>query len=284
LLSGNPPFGGCGGSESLAMVRDSILLGEVRFEPKEIWEGVSDSAKDFILSLLVSDPRNRPSATECQQHPWLHKWDSSTPSTLSPSVVESMLKFREIDNMTKLISEVLSFTLLPDQIGGLREEFEQADLDGCGEINLEQLQQVLANSATLNNSKYLSSDEVQTIFNAIRVSSTATTIHYHEFLAACLSQCHVDERNLHLAFSKLDCERKGYISIDNIIDMIGSDMSEESVRTMFADAMTKLLSSGDTIDFEQFKELMAGFIIDPAIEGGEVAIVKVSARAKRGEP
>ena len=36
LLSGEPPFGGCGGPETMLQVRDNILRGSFKFEPKEI--------------------------------------------------------------------------------------------------------------------------------------------------------------------------------------------------------------------------------------------------------
>ena len=36
LLSGEPPFGGCGGPEPMMEVRANILGGDYRFEPAEI--------------------------------------------------------------------------------------------------------------------------------------------------------------------------------------------------------------------------------------------------------
>ena len=38
--------------------------------------------------------------------------------------------FREYSDMRKLLREVLSFTLLPEQIQGLRKEFEKYDKEG----------------------------------------------------------------------------------------------------------------------------------------------------------
>ena len=163
LLSGTPPFGGCGGMESLSVIRDNILRGEVIFEPNEIWRDVSESAKDFILAMLVSDPHKRPSAVEVQSHSWLHRWDDErSANVLSPSVVRSLVKFKEMDNMQKLISEVLSFTLLPEQIGCLREEFERADTEGCGEISFQGLKKVLNNSVHIGP---LTEDEISAVFS-----------------------------------------------------------------------------------------------------------------------
>ena len=73
LLSGYPPFGGCG-RESLVEIRYNLLLVNFYFESVETWEHVSDEAKNFISSLLVMNPRERPSARKAQSAPWLKKW------------------------------------------------------------------------------------------------------------------------------------------------------------------------------------------------------------------
>jgi calcium-dependent protein kinase len=50
---------------------------------------------------------------------------------------------------------------------------------------------------------------VEDIFDAMRVNKSETRIHWHEFIAAGLSQCQVDDRNLRLAFDRLDSDHKG---------------------------------------------------------------------------
>lgn len=39
--------------------------------PDEYFQDVSQAARDFVSSLLQQDPRKRPSATACMQHPWV---------------------------------------------------------------------------------------------------------------------------------------------------------------------------------------------------------------------
>uniref|UniRef100_A0A7S4QYB6 Protein kinase domain-containing protein n=1 Tax=Ditylum brightwellii TaxID=49249 RepID=A0A7S4QYB6_9STRA len=73
LLSGDPPFGGCGGPEPLMTVRGNILKGSFAFDPPEIWSNVSSDARQFITSLLVTDPSNRPTAQGAQKSEWLRK-------------------------------------------------------------------------------------------------------------------------------------------------------------------------------------------------------------------
>ena len=213
LLSGEPPFGGCGGPEPLMTVRSNILRGHFRFEPEDIWELVSSGAKDFIRAMLVTDPKNRPIARDAQMHSWLKEWSNRNrtedDNVLNPNVVRALVNFKEFSDMRKLLCEVLSFTLLPDQIKDLRKEFEKMDTDGSGEISLSALKQVLVTNAGAGSLGALTEPEVEDIFNAMRVKKTETRIHWHEFIAAGLSQCQVDDRNLRLAFDRLDSDHKG---------------------------------------------------------------------------
>jgi calcium-dependent protein kinase len=213
LLSGDPPFGGCGGPEPLMTVRSNILKGDFAFEPEEIWANVSQSARKFIRALLVTDPKRRPTAEQAWNHQWLTYWSmrgkTESDQVLNPNVVKALVNFKEFSDMRKLLCEVLSFTLLPEQIRDLRLEFEKMDTDGSGEISLAALKQVLMTNAVAGSLGALTEEEVTDIFNAMRVRKTETRIHWHEFIAAGLSQCSVDDRNLRLAFDRLDSDHKG---------------------------------------------------------------------------
>eukprot|EP00814_Leptocylindrus_danicus_P000657 CAMPEP_0116048316 /NCGR_PEP_ID=MMETSP0321-20121206/29478_1 /TAXON_ID=163516 /ORGANISM="Leptocylindrus danicus var. danicus, Strain B650" /LENGTH=942 /DNA_ID=CAMNT_0003530491 /DNA_START=66 /DNA_END=2894 /DNA_ORIENTATION=+ len=263
LLSGDPPFGGCGGPEPLVQVRDNILRGKFEFEPHYIWSNVSNTAKDFIRKLLITNPMQRPNAWEAQQHDWITVYskamENENDKMLDRGVMQSLVQFKELSDMRKLLCEVLSFTLLPEQIAHLRKAFEQFDTEGSGEISLEGLKQVLMANASDGSLGALTEDEVQDIFDAMRVRKTETTIHWHEFIAAGLSQCEVDDRNLRLAFNRLDREHKGYITFENVLDLVGADAEEEEqIRHMYQDSLHKSRIIGGKITYEDFLLLMKG--------------------------
>jgi Ca2+-binding EF-hand superfamily protein len=247
-------------------VRTNILNGDFEFEPEDIWDLVSDSGKSFVKSLLVTDPKKRPTAREAQKHQWLKHWASRDSSgneqdnVLNPNVVKALVNFKEFSDMRKLLSEVLSFTLLPDQIKDLRKEFEIMDTDGSGEISLAALKQVLVTNAGAGSLGALSEEEVEDIFNAMRVNKAETRIHWHEFIAAGLSQCQVDDRNLRLAFDRLDGDHKGYITLDDIINLVGNDdlHNEEEMRCMWGESMSNLNSTQAHITYNDFLLLMKG--------------------------
>mmetsp|Transcript_6659 Transcript_6659/g.11997 ORF Transcript_6659/g.11997 Transcript_6659/m.11997 type:complete len:701 (-) Transcript_6659:453-2555(-) len=226
LLCGDTPFGGCFevSGEDLSTVRARILEGCVTFEPADIWNTVSAPAKKFICSLLVTDPKKRPTAREAQAHPWLQNTrdirsckngmiiKSESPG-LSPEVVDALRTFKDYPDMRRLLCEVVSFTLIPEQIQDLRREFEKMDMDGSGEISLPALKKAL-----LNCGRKIKESEVEEIFDAMRVRKCEDRVHWHEFVAASISSdsSRVDGRNLRLAFDRLDRDHKGYITFDNM--------------------------------------------------------------------
>ena len=273
LLSGDPPFGGCGGPESLIEVRSNILAGRFEFEPEEVWSIVSEDAKTFISNLLVTDPMARPTARDCQTKKWLRVWANkgkkASDNLLNRDVVKALVNFKEYSDMRKLLCEVLSFTLLPEQITDLRQEFEKLDIDGSGEISLKGLKQVLMRGAGAGSLGALTEEEIEDIFNAMRVNKTETRIHWHEFIAAGLSQCKVDERNLRLAFDRLDSDHKGYVTFENIMDMMGKDGtdSEDEMRTMWASSMKACKCHDSQITYDDFLLLMKG----QTMQGKEVS-------------
>lgn len=73
LLSGHSPFGGDTKQETFC----NITRGTLEFPP-DLFDTVSNRAKDFIKRLLVRNPRERMSAKECLLHPWLCETESNT--------------------------------------------------------------------------------------------------------------------------------------------------------------------------------------------------------------
>lgn len=257
LFCGETPFGGCSG-EPLLQVRSNILSGKFVFEPKEAWESVSDLGKDFVKTLLTVDPKARLTAKQAQRHPWIQTFSRKKEcSSLNPNVVKALVSFKELSDMQKLLSEVLSFSLLPEQITDLREEFAKVD-NGDGEITLEDLKKVLIENAEAGALGALTEEEVEDIFQALRVRKTEQTIRWHEFIAAGLSQCEVDDRNLRLAFNRLDTDGKGFITLKDFMELMGAshgDKNAEYLKEIWTDTAG---SSVDCITFDDFLMLMKG--------------------------
>jgi calcium-dependent protein kinase len=260
LLSGETPFGGLDG-EDLMLVKENIMRAEVLFEPKEVWESVSDAGKNFVKTLLNPEPTLRPTARETQKNPWIQVWakkDVKEGDRLNSRTIDALMNFKEQSDMQKLLSEVLSFTLLPEQIVELRSEFEKIDTDGDGEISLEAMKRVLMGVAEGGALGALTEQEIETLFESIRFSKSEPTIRWHEFLAAGLSQARVDDRNLRLAFDRMDTDRKGYITFDDLKDLLGRSTESDALERIWMESLEECKARLNRITFEDFKRLMKG--------------------------
>ena len=145
------------------------------------------------------------------------------------------------------------------------------DTDGSGEISLGGLKHVLLENAVSGSLGGLTEEEVEDIFNAMRVRKTETRFHWHELIAAGLSHCRVDERNIRLAFDRLDSDHKGYITFEDVMDLMGNDasQSEDAMRRMWGDSMKDCDNHGDSrIGYDDFILLMKGQTKNPGGRGG----------------
>lgn len=260
LLSGVTPFGGLDG-ENLLLVKQNIMRAKLEFEPAELWENVSSDAINFVQRLLQPDSTKRPTAKQAQKDPWIQVWakkDAKTGNKLNPKTIGALMAFKEQSDMQKLLSEVLSFTLLPEQIVDLRNEFEKFDSDGDGVISLHAMKKVLLANAEVGALGALTEQEVEALFEAIRVRKTEPTIRWHEFLAAGLSQARVDDRNLRLAFDRIDTQRKGYVTLDDLRDMLGNSAEAHSLEKTWMESLNECKAHLDRITFSDFKRLMKG--------------------------
>jgi serine/threonine protein kinase len=69
LLNGSPPFDHPTNKDQMQAIIDA----KFSFEPKEYWDPISQTAKDFISRCLVADPEDRMTAEEALTHPWLRE-------------------------------------------------------------------------------------------------------------------------------------------------------------------------------------------------------------------
>ncbi len=240
LLSGTPPFPGNSENDIL----NKVKKGQYDLTISK-FDNVSDKAKDFIKKLLIMEPKKRMTAKAAQEHSWLHEWDEE-PGVLSSDVADSLKSFHQFSAMKKLVCEVLAYTLIPEQIHDLRKEFEKIDTHNTGEFTAEEFR------VALKKSNHLSDEECNQIFNDMDLEHDGK-IHWHEFIAATLSKCEYDERNLRLAFDRLDYDHQGFITKANLMDIIGTDANDAEVTAMFDEVDYQHQGK---IEFKEFVQIM----------------------------
>ncbi|KAF4694650.1 hypothetical protein FOZ60_007617 [Perkinsus olseni] len=228
ILSGAPPFGGA----TDAQIINNVKNGRFSFEGPR-WAGISDSAKAFITSLLQRDPSKRPSAVEASKHEWITTNMSKSSSEcgedagIDRSVLEGLCQFSRQNGIKRAALGMIAFSMSSNELlENLEREFKSLDTDGSGTIKLQGLKQALT--------KYLGIDdeEAERVFKKLDQSGD-DEIHYSEFLAACLlTRLAMNERYIQEVFEKLDLDKTGYISADNLRAVLGDSYCGTSVEEL----------------------------------------------------
>ncbi|EPY89482.1 hypothetical protein CB1_000106009 [Camelus ferus] len=194
LLSGYPPFVGhcgsdCGWDRGEAcpacqnMLFESIQEGKYEF-PEKDWAHISFAAKDLISKLLVRDAKQRLSAAQVLQHPWVQ--GCAPENTLpTPMVLQrvnclevTLLTFQSLNAIIKFVLAVGSAVFDAMFNGGMATtstEIELPDVEPAAFLALL---------------KFLYSDEVQigpetvmtTLYTAKKYAVPALEAHCVEFL------------------------------------------------------------------------------------------------------
>lgn len=123
----------------------------------------------------------------------------------------------------------LSSVLLPArprphiQINDLRSSFEVIDHEKNGYITATELQDVMKASS-------MKTTDVERIFRGIDQDQSGQ-VDYVEFLAAAMEQrTYVDEEKMQEAFETFDQEGSGFITHENLMEIMGGDFEASTVR------------------------------------------------------
>ncbi|XP_010519813.1 PREDICTED: calcium-dependent protein kinase 34 isoform X1 [Tarenaya hassleriana] len=197
-------------TESENGIFNAILKGQVDFS-SDPWPVISPQAKDLVRKMLNSDPKQRLTAAQVLNHPWI-KEDGEAPDVPLDNAVMSRLKqFKAMNQFKKVALRVIAGCLSEEEIQGLKEMFKGMDTDNSGTITLEELRQGLAKQGTR-----LSEYEVQQLMEAADADGNGT-IDYGEFIAATMHINRLDrEEHLYSAFQHFDKDNSGYITMEEL--------------------------------------------------------------------
>ncbi|KAG6409963.1 hypothetical protein SASPL_128007 [Salvia splendens] len=206
LLSGVPPFW----ADSETGIFNAILRGRVDFT-SDPWPSISDGAKELVKKMLASDPKQRLSAAQVLNHPWI-KEDGDAPDTpLDNAVFNRLKQFRAMNKFKKAALRVIAGCLSEEEIMGLKEMFKGMDTDNSGTITLEELKQGLSETGSK-----ITEYEVQQLMEAADADGNGT-ISYEEFITATMHMNRMDkEEHLYTAFQYFDKDNSGYITIEEL--------------------------------------------------------------------
>jgi len=213
------------------------------------WCNVSKDAKGFVEALLTKDPKKRLSAEEALQHSWLKRKDFETVSTkelnerLMMSIKDNILSFAQTSELKKIAAVIVAHKSSVKEILEMRRAFEKFDKEKDGVVTIDEFKSAMAEC-----DEY-SDEEVNAMFDHIDVNKNGK-IMYTEFVAATLElHGRVEEKRLAEAFDHIDDDDSGYISKENLKNLLGESATPERIE--------KLIGSADAdgdgrISFEEF--------------------------------
>eukprot|EP00747_Dinoflagellata_sp_TGD_P072878 gnl/TRDRNA2_/TRDRNA2_157665_c2_seq1.p1 gnl/TRDRNA2_/TRDRNA2_157665_c2~~gnl/TRDRNA2_/TRDRNA2_157665_c2_seq1.p1 ORF type:complete len:473 (-),score=88.57 gnl/TRDRNA2_/TRDRNA2_157665_c2_seq1:51-1469(-) len=224
LLSGYMPFSG-----SEATQTENIMKGRYFIKP-QVWQNVPQDAIQLTQSLLQVNPDKRPTAYEALQHVWIANRVQRAKSDIDPGVVEALRQFATTSKFRRCCMEMMAWSLSNEERAKVREHFLAMDINREGTITLAELRRVMVD-------KYqITDDETLRIFKALD-SNNDEEIHYSDFLAAMVStRIALHDDLLRAAFRKFDTDSSGYITVENLRDVLGDTFEGEEVENLLNEA------------------------------------------------
>lgn len=271
LLCGVPPFW----AETEQGIFDAVKKGhyDMKSDP---WPAISDSAKDCVRRLLKSDPRDRMSAMEALNHPWVREGGVASDQPIDDTVMKRLKKFSEMTKFKKTALKVIAANLTDAEIKGLKELFKSFDKDHSGTISFQELTEGLKSLSLDPNSKKsgrdngskMSPEEIMDLLKAAD-SDNDGTISYDEFIAATVHLNKLEnEENLWNAFTEFDSDGSGFISPEELVgalEKFGISMTHGEVLEMIAEVDQ---NSDGLVAYDEFVAMMRGKETTPELAGG----------------
>ncbi|XP_061356338.1 calcium-dependent protein kinase 29 isoform X2 [Gastrolobium bilobum] len=206
LLSGVPPFW----ADNEKGIFEAISGGKLDLDSAP-WPSISAAAKDLIRKMLAFDPKKRITASDALEHPWMKEVGEASDKPIDNAVLFRLKQFRAMNKMKKLALKVIAENLSEEEIIGLKQMFNNMDIDRTGTITYEELKFGLSRLGSK-----LNEYEIKQLMDAADVDQSGT-IDYQEFITATINRHKLEkEANLFKAFQYFDKDNSGYITRDEL--------------------------------------------------------------------
>jgi calcium-dependent protein kinase len=255
LLAGYMPFFGAETEQT-----KKISEGKYTLKP-ERWNNISKDGLDFTRSLLQIDPDKRLTATKAIEHVWIQqRAQNSSNTTIDSDVVDALRQFGQASKFRRCCLEMMAWSLSNDERSQVRQYFLAMDANKHGTITLAELKSVLEEKFKVPD------DETKAIFNALDTNNDEE-IHYSDFLAAMVStRIELHDDLLKNAFRKFDTDSSGYITVDNLREVLGDTFEGQDVEKLICEA--DILQDG-RVSYPEFVSYLTG---NPLEDHSEAAL------------
>lgn len=246
LLCGFPPFW----AETEQGVAQAIIRSVIDFK-RDPWPKVSDNAKDLVKKMLNPDPRQRLSAQEVLDHPWLQNANKAPNVSLGETVRARLRQFSVMNKLKKRALRVIAAHLSVEEVAGIQEGFKVMDINNKGRITSDELKVGLHKLG-----HQVHDADVQVLMEAGDVDKDGY-LDYGEFVAVSVHLRRMgNDEHLHKAFEFFDQNQSGYIEIEELRSSLADEVetnSEEIINAIMHDVDT---DKDGRISYEEFAAMM----------------------------
>jgi len=243
VLFGYMPFKGAEKQQMKA-----ISSGDYTYKPA-VWSQVSEIAQSFVKGLLVVDPKLRMTAEQALQHKFILEREKVQPAFLDDEIVGAMCNFGKESAFRRACMSMMAWSLTNSERAKVRNAFIELDVERTGTIKLSEFKQVLEKKFHMND------EQLVQVFKALDTNHT-DEIHYSEFLAAMVSsRIAMHDDMLYATFKRFDTDNSGYITVENLKDVLGESFEGEKVAEMLKEAD---FTSDGKISLEEFMLYLKG--------------------------
>jgi len=136
------------------------------------------------------------------------------------------------------------------------------DIEHTGTLKLSALKKALADHVSI------SDEEIENIFNAMD-SNTRGEVNYSDFLAAMVSsQIGIHDKLIRKAFTRFDVDGTGYITIENLKDVLGESYYGTHVEHLLDEAD---FDKDGFISLEEFSAYLKGEPVPAEVTAEEIS-------------
>lgn len=211
MLWGYPPFYGENDQEIL----EAVVAGEYDFDD-EVWEEVSDEAKDLINKLLTPE-KDRLTPKEALHHPWVKNKEKNI--DVPNKHLHRLKSFQKSKKLKKAALTYLASRTSDADVSEEMQIFLKLDKNRDGYITLKELKEGMKDLENI--------DEIAEILKGVDIDNNGA-INYTEFIAATLDQDNLVNEQMKIkdAFKVFDKDGDGQIDEEEMRAAFNWDNAE----------------------------------------------------------
>ncbi|EFJ11725.1 calcium dependent protein kinase [Selaginella moellendorffii] len=246
LLSGVPPFW----AESEQGVAQAILRGQIEFK-RDPWPKISENAKSLVQNMLMPDPKQRYTAQQVLDHPWLQNAKKASNVPLGDVVRNRLKQFSAMNKLKRKALQMITELLSGDEVESYKDMFKVMDQKNEGSITYDELKVGLAKIGS-----QLAESEAKLLMEAADVNNKGT-LDYQEFVAMMIHIQRMDnDEYLRKAFNRLDKDESGFIEKEELREALYDDRGASETE-MIDDILQEVdLDKDGKISYEEFASMM----------------------------